>query len=601
MRICRLRIQNFRNFRDVDCRFGQHAVIIGENGVGKSNLLSALRILLDTTLPDANRILSEEDFWDGGLAFAGTKILISVDLTDYSEDPSVLACLADYEIDPEGYDSSVSRLTYVFMPSDTVNEADYPSASKDEYSFAIYGGDNPSNTLPYEIKRYLGFRVLGALRDAEADLQSWKRSPLRPLLEGARNKLSKETLEAVVSEMDRATEMITHEQPLTQLTSEIGGRLNKVLGTQHDLVPSLGFNSTNHLQLIQSLRLFVDKKRHRQVSETSLGLANVLYISLVLLQIEDQERSRVVAATILGIEEPEAHLHPQMQRVVFRDLLRSDWPVLVTTHSPNIVSVAPLESLVLLRTVNGECMISSLASAGAFTDDERMDLERYLDVTRAEIVFGRGVILVEGDAEKFIVPAAAALLPTSIALDDFGITVCSVGGTDFTPHVKLLNALGIPFVILTDGDKRDDVSTSTSTPGIQRGVKILQAIEGDTFISKSKKSKEDETYDPYKTLAKKGVFVGVRTLETDLVLSGSGERMKEAFRAILPTSREATATPFLVSGTISDAAEDAIISLVERVGKGRFAQRFSALMATDDIPGYIRDAIEMIVTKCSRV
>jgi putative ATP-dependent endonuclease of OLD family len=600
MRLFRVHIRNFRNFRDVECRLGRHSVILGENGAGKSNLLYALRLLLDPTLPDALRYLDEEDFWDGGTAFAGTEVVVTVDLTEYEDEPAVLACLADHEVTPpNGWAHPVARLTYHYAPRDTVDPSKLSAARKDEYDFAIYGRDDRSNGVSHDVRRFVGFTVLPALRDAEGDLRAWKRSPLRPLLESARDKLDAAALQKVADAVDEATDRLTSEKPLADLEQQIGGRLNELLGRQHDLAPTLGFKSTNPQQLVQALQLFMDEDRLRQVSDTSLGLANVLYLSLLLLHTEQQEKALATAATLIGIEEPEAHLHPQMQRVVFRDLLGKKRPVLVSTHSPNIASVAPVESLVVLRSINGESAIASFANSEGFSDSERSDLERYLDVTRAELVFGRGVILVEGDAEKFVIPAAARLLPTPVQLDDFGVTVCSVAGTDFVPYAKLLKTLGIPHVVVTDGDERD--ASAALPPGISRGKRILEALD------KAARAAAVSTYvargdlaDARTALEGGDIFVGLRTLETDLVSNGAGPRLKEAFRAQFPTSRPATVAPFDATGAIGDGAENLIIGLAERAGKGRFAQSFAPRMVATDVPKYIRNAIEAIVEKCRR-
>jgi putative ATP-dependent endonuclease of the OLD family len=124
--------------------------------------------------------------------------------------------------------------------------------------------------------------------------------------------------------------------------------------------------------------------------------------------------------------------------------------VLLTTHSPHIASVAPLRSILLLKEMTGADTVGTSTAAINLTDAQADDLTRYLDVTRAEILFARGIILVEGDAEKFLLPTFAETLGHS--LDKLGITVCSVAGTTFVPYVKFLTALDIPFSVITDWD-----------------------------------------------------------------------------------------------------------------------------------------------------
>lgn len=115
MRISRIYIENFRNFKTLDLRLGEHIVIVGENKIGKSNLVHALRLVLDPSLPDSARQLRDEDFWDGlrRPLTNDDRILISVELADFEGNEDQLAVLGDHLVQPE---PMVARVTYVFQP-----------------------------------------------------------------------------------------------------------------------------------------------------------------------------------------------------------------------------------------------------------------------------------------------------------------------------------------------------------------------------------------------------------------------------------------------------------------------------------------------------
>lgn len=177
MRISRICIQNFRNFSNLDVALSDHAVVVGENKIGKSNFLFALRLVLDPSLPDSARKLREEDFWDGlERPLGDERITISVDLTDIEDNVNQLAVLAEHLVEPE---PMVARLTYVWQPLPGLDHGPKKDA---DYEFFVYGGDRPENRLSYEVRRRLPMELMPALRDCESDLARWTRSPLRPLL-----------------------------------------------------------------------------------------------------------------------------------------------------------------------------------------------------------------------------------------------------------------------------------------------------------------------------------------------------------------------------------------------------------------------------------
>jgi putative ATP-dependent endonuclease of OLD family len=115
VRISRIKIVNFANFADIDLITGENCVIIGENKVGKSNFIRALQLILDPSLSERDRQLGLEHFWDGlSEDKLGKTIEVSVELTDFTDNPRLMAHLNDCVVDPGP--PMVARLTYRFQP-----------------------------------------------------------------------------------------------------------------------------------------------------------------------------------------------------------------------------------------------------------------------------------------------------------------------------------------------------------------------------------------------------------------------------------------------------------------------------------------------------
>lgn len=560
-------------------------MIVGENGVGKTNFVAALRLVLDPSLPDSARELVADDFWDGlDRPFHGEVIQVVVELAGFDDDDRAKGVLGDAIVSD---DPVTARLTYAFRPKDTLGESGEAVGPKDYEPITYVGLDEDPTPFGADVRRWISLQTLPALRDAESDLRSWGRSPVSRLLDDLG--LAEERLEQIAEKSREASRELLEEQSVVGLQDALNERLREMVGEVFGVELSLDVGATRADQVLRAIQVQVDNGR--DITRTSLGSANLLYLALLLERIARRRRDNDIVSRLIAIEEPEAHLHPHVQRVLFRQLVGSEPELLLTTHSAHVASVSPLRSLVLLRGSGVNGTVALRPPLDELSEAQVRDLERYLDVTRADMLFARGVILVEGAAELYLVPAFAAQIGHD--LDALGVSVCSVHGVDFKPYRTLLgrDGLDIPNVVISDGDADPD-RRGREHAGVKRQRLLLSGEDRQVVAD----AIEVEDFDAAREhLASHGIYVGIYTLEVDLV-EGAGEAMRTAYGELSANALARARFRSALEG-IGDGPEErkAFVRKIEARGKGRFAQRLVGHLSATEPPAYIKNAIESLV------
>jgi putative ATP-dependent endonuclease of the OLD family len=482
-----LTLNNFRAFSsETTITFNDGInVIIGQNNAGKTATIKALDLLFNTnsskklTINDFNRNQSLTE-----LKQKPPKIRISAKLKEseneeeYSDELVTVAnWLTKIESPYEAY------ITYEFFLPEA-NQEEYETLMNDiksedinkywkaiehnflrKYISKIYVGnpDHKNQLQLEEIKRF-DFQFLTAIRDVERDLFKGNNSLLKEVIDffmdydiKSNSQYDKKEKTQKIGKLKRdfnekSSELIADLQRRMELGKNEILKYVESTGAGIDDSKPLFDGEILDTELYSALRLIVQKESGIKLPAISNGLGynNLIYISLLLSKMQKNSSNEYLGSnskvfSILAIEEPEAHLHPNMQ-YKFLQFLKDNRTsnvnqIFITSHSPNIAAAVDLDDILIIQREEEQLNIAYPGKVFNINEAEDMKskdyVKRFLDVTKADLFFAENVILVEGVAEQLLIPELAKVL--EIDLVDSHTSVINIGGRYFNHFLKLFD------------------------------------------------------------------------------------------------------------------------------------------------------------------
>ncbi|MEQ1122841.1 ATP-dependent nuclease [Acinetobacter seifertii] len=461
MHLSNIKLWNFRKYGDVssvfdltkpnlDLNFSQGInVLIGENDSGKTAIIDAIKLVLRTHSFDYIKVEDKDFFGDS------KRLRIELIFEDLSDQEA-----KNFTEWLSWKGSGTDAEPFLKLNCDITRN------DKKINPFDIKAGpDSDGYLLTAEAKEYLKITYLKPLRDAENELISKRNSRLSQILlgdtafkeknqnhelvqmfEGLNQNLKKYFKGEEISFIDKDGNNNTEVYEDGKIIKD---KIDCYIKAFYDdnVLTEFNVSTTDLKSILEKFSLFLESQ-----TNVGLGTLNRLFMAAELLHLNKESWHGLRLGLV---EELEAHLHPQAQMQVIQALQKQKQiQLILTTHSPNLASKVKLENIILCS----KNYAYPLGKSYTLLDEENyIFLEKFLDTTKSNLFFAKGIIFVEGWAEEILIPSFAKAI--GIDLTAKGISIVNIGGVGFQHYANIFLRrdfphLNIPVVIITDSDIR---------------------------------------------------------------------------------------------------------------------------------------------------